>query len=132
MKRICMIFAFLAAIKAGAQTEADFQKLQRAFQPVPKARLREIYRESNQNPNELQLVLSGLFLFYKSFLSSQDQNRCNFYPSCSEYGLQAVKQLGVVRGVISTMDRLTRCNGLSPELYERDDKLLLLRDPVRW
>lgn len=85
----------------------------------------------NENQNEIQLLFSGLFFFYKEFLSSQDANRCAFYPSCSLYGIMAVKQKGLIKGGIMTLDRLTRCNGLSPEKYEIDIKNRVLIDPVK-
>jgi uncharacterized protein len=132
MKRIVMIFACLTAIELSAQSHTDFALLRDAFAPAHTHRLTEQFSDSRKNPNELQAILSGLFLFYKTVLSSQDQNRCNFHPSCSEYGLQAVKKLGMVRGVICTFDRLSRCNGLSPELYEADMQKKLLLDPVKW
>lgn len=89
-----------------------------------------VYREARQNTNEIQVVFSGLFLFYKGFVSSQDSYRCAFYPSCSEYGLLAVKHLGVTRGMLSTFDRLMRCNGLSPEKYSIDAERGALIDHV--
>ncbi|MBK8701586.1 MAG: membrane protein insertion efficiency factor YidD [Saprospiraceae bacterium] len=83
-----------------------------------------------ENQNEIQLLFSGLFFFYKEFLSSQDANKCAFSPSCSLYGIMAVKQNGLIKGGIMTLDRLTRCNGLSPEKYEIDVKNRVLIDPV--
>ncbi|HRD05909.1 MAG: membrane protein insertion efficiency factor YidD [Saprospiraceae bacterium] len=84
------------------------------------------------NQNEIQTVFSALFFMYKEVLSSQDANRCAFYPSCSLYGIMAVKQQGLIKGGIMTLDRLTRCNGLSPEKYEIDTKKRALVDPVKW
>lgn len=84
------------------------------------------------NQNEVQMVFSGLFFLYKEILSSQDANRCAFHPSCSLYGIMAVKQEGLIKGGIMTMDRLTRCNGLSPEKYTIDTKKRALVDPVKW
>ncbi|MFN0036375.1 MAG: membrane protein insertion efficiency factor YidD [Saprospiraceae bacterium] len=110
----------------------DISLLQKAFAVAPKVRLSEQFALSRENPNELQAVLSGLFLFYKSFFSSQDNQRCSFHPSCSEYGLEAVKKFGVVRGIIGTFDRLTRCNGFSPEQYDIDMQRRVLKDPVEW
>ena len=75
------------------------------------------------------MAFSSLFLVYKTFFSSQDLSVCTFTPSCSEFGILAVKQFGVVKGGIMTMDRLSRCNGLSPENYEIDKKTMLLKDP---
>lgn len=89
---------------------------------------KRIYKEAKNNSNEIQYVFSGLFLFYKTFFSSQDLTVCTFTPSCSEFGILAVKKSGVVMGGIRTMDRLTRCNGLSPEKYEIDIKAKLLID----
>jgi putative component of membrane protein insertase Oxa1/YidC/SpoIIIJ protein YidD len=86
------------------------------------------YEVAKENTNELQSLFSGLFLLYKYTFSSQDLNKCNFTPSCSEYGLLAIKKNGVIIGFLSTIDRLQRCNGLSPELYEIDTKQSLLID----
>ena len=35
---------------------------------------------------------------------------CRFHPSCSEYGYQAIKKYGLVRGVPKTIWRILRCN----------------------
>ncbi len=110
----------------------DLALLNKAFGATPKTRLTDQFTLSKENTNELQAVLSGLFLFYKSFLSSQDNQRCSFHPSCSEFGLEAVKKLGVIRGVMCTCDRLTRCNGFSPQQYEIDVERRKLKDPVKW
>lgn len=83
------------------------------------------------NKNEIDALFSGLFLVYKVVLSSQDRNVCNFHPSCSEYGLTSIKQKGLIKGGIMTFDRLTRCNGLSPENYAIDLKLRKMIDPVQ-
>ncbi len=76
------------------------------------------YSIAGNNTNEIQYLFSGLFLFYKLAISSQDNNHCTFYPSCSEYGILVVKKKGAIFGMLATLDRLQRCNGLSPENYE--------------
>lgn len=86
---------------------------------------------AEQNINEIQLVLSGLFLFYKEFISSQDIGNCSFTPSCSEYALLAIKQQGAIIGGINFFDRFSRCHGLSPQHYLRHPKTHLLDDPIR-
>lgn len=126
---LCLLANSLLAQKADNQ---DIALLSQAFGAAPKVRLAQQYSLSKENSNELQAVLSGLFLVYKSFVSSQDNQRCSFHPSCSEFGLEAVKKLGVVRGIICTCDRLTRCNGFSQEQYEIDFERRVLKDPVGW
>ena len=127
-----LLFLLFDNLSAQNITNQDISCLKQAFSTAPKPRLRDQFALSKENPNELQAVFSGLFLFYKSFFSSQDNQRCSFHPSCSEYGLEAVKKLGVIRGIVCTCDRLTRCNGLSPEQYELNRAKQGLNDPVKW
>ncbi|MFN0173839.1 MAG: membrane protein insertion efficiency factor YidD [Saprospiraceae bacterium] len=122
----------VAHLKGVSHVEGDIALLGQAFAVPTKPRLTEQFSLSRENSNELQMVFSGLFLVYKSFFSSQDNQRCSFHPSCSEFGLEAVKKLGVVRGIICTCDRLTRCNGFSPKQYEIDLEKRVLKDPVGW
>ena len=35
---------------------------------------------------------------------------CKYYPSCSEYALQALREYGLLRGTILASWRLLRCN----------------------
>ena len=35
---------------------------------------------------------------------------CRFYPSCLEYGAQAIEKYGIIKGGIKTIWRIMRCN----------------------
>ncbi len=35
---------------------------------------------------------------------------CQFYPSCSNYGVQAIQEHGLLPGIFVTADRIVRCN----------------------
>lgn len=77
------------------------------------------------------VVLAAIFL-YQSTLSSQDTHRCNFTPSCSHFGAEALERAGPVRGMLLTSDRLMRCNGL-PDMarhYPFDPNTGRFIDPV--
>lgn len=39
--------------------------------------------------------------------------RCKYYPSCSEYAVQAVERFGILRGLVLAGWRLLRCNPFS-------------------
>ena len=80
--------------------------------------------------SEVDFVFTSLFIFYKSFVSSQDGNSCTFIPSCSEYMIQAIRKKGMIVGAMAGFDRLTRCNGLSPEKYGYDQDKHVFIDPV--
>ncbi len=83
-----------------------------------------------ENSNELKQISSFLFIFYKEFFSSQDGNHCVFHPSCSIYTIEAVKKQGVVIGLMNGIDRLSRCNRLSPENYKMYKNTNLFYDPL--
>jgi putative membrane protein insertion efficiency factor len=56
-----------------------------------------------------ELFLAPLLL-YRRVISPALPQRCKYYPTCSTYGVQAVRELGVVRGTIVAAWRLARCN----------------------
>ncbi len=80
--------------------------------------------------NEFRLLLTGGFAFYKTFVSSQDGMVCTFYPSCSSYAVASI-QTNRLLGILDAIDRLTRCNGLSPEKYPIHEHSQRYYDPVR-
>ena len=47
---------------------------------------------------------------YQRLISPLLPARCKYYPSCSTYAVQAVRELGVVRGTLVAAWRLARCN----------------------
>lgn len=40
--------------------------------------------------------------------------RCRFYPTCSEYAIEALKRHGACRGTLLTAHRLCRCHPYNP------------------
>ncbi|MBO4532084.1 MAG: membrane protein insertion efficiency factor YidD [Treponema sp.] len=54
------------------------------------------------------VLLKTSFKFYKKFITAQDMTNCPFYPSCSQYMVDAVNQNGVF-GLIQGLERLKRC-----------------------
>jgi len=47
---------------------------------------------------------------YQRAISPALPRRCKYYPSCSEYAVQAVKSYGILRGLVLAAWRLLRCN----------------------
>jgi len=58
----------------------------------------------------MQVIVAGLLRFYKAFLSPLLPSACRYYPTCSEYMLEAVERYGAVRGVWLGLRRLVRCH----------------------
>jgi uncharacterized protein len=47
---------------------------------------------------------------YQRVLSPAIGQRCRYYPSCSEYAVQAIMRFGILRGLVLAGWRLLRCN----------------------
>lgn len=58
----------------------------------------------------LVLALVGLIRAYQILLSPRIGQVCRYYPTCSHYGLQAVKVHGAGKGSLLTAWRVLRCN----------------------
>jgi putative membrane protein insertion efficiency factor len=61
---------------------------------------------------------------YKRVVSPLLGARCRYYPSCSDYAIQAVREFGILRGLVLAGWRLLRCNpfsggGLDPVSSQR-------------
>jgi putative membrane protein insertion efficiency factor len=63
----------------------------------------------------LVLALTGLVRLYQIVARPfMLQPRCRFYPSCSDYALQALTVHGPVRGLWLAVRRLGRCHPFNP------------------
>lgn len=60
-------------------------------------------------PSPLARLLIGLVLLYRLAVSPMLAPRCRFEPSCSAYGLDALRRFGAVRGTVLIGWRLARC-----------------------
>lgn len=54
--------------------------------------------------------LLGVIRLYQVTLSTLMGKECRFYPSCSHYAADAVRQYGALRGGWMGMRRILRCN----------------------
>lgn len=63
-------------------------------------------------------LLSSIIKFYQRRISPLLGERCKFYPSCSEYALQAIEKYGAFRGSVKAIWRILRCNPMSHGGYD--------------
>ncbi len=54
---------------------------------------------------------------FQRFSYNANRLNCQFYPSCSNYGAQAIKDYGLFRGSFVAADRIVRCNPSSLEYH---------------
>ncbi|RPI73587.1 MAG: membrane protein insertion efficiency factor YidD [Ignavibacteriales bacterium] len=66
--------------------------------------------------------MKGLFILlikaYQKIISPVLPPSCRFYPSCSEYGIEAITKYGVIKGGFMTAWRIVRCNPFSKGGYD--------------
>lgn len=54
-----------------------------------------------------------LIKIYKKYISPHKHFKCPYYPSCSDYGMEALKKYGALKGMCLTSWRILRCNPFS-------------------
>ena len=59
-------------------------------------------------------LLVGLIRVYQLVLSPLLGQRCRFYPSCSQYTLEAIERHGPFKGSWLGLRRVCRCHPLNP------------------
>lgn len=57
-----------------------------------------------------RVLVVALLRLYQRWISPAFGPRCRYYPSCSEYAVQAVGRFGILRGSVLAVWRLLRCN----------------------
>jgi uncharacterized protein len=60
----------------------------------------------------LARAMIGAIRFYRKGISPLKPPVCRFYPSCSQYGLEAVEKYGAAKGGWLLVRRLLRCHPL--------------------
>jgi putative membrane protein insertion efficiency factor len=71
-----------------------------------------------------RLVVLAPIELYRRVISPALPQRCRYHPSCSRYAVDAVREFGILRGLVLAGWRLLRCNpwshgGLDPVADQR-------------
>ena len=69
----------------------------------------------------MKKVLISIIRWYQrhvSFWLESKNIRCKFYPTCSEYTIQAIEKYGILKGSIIGFKRILKCNPFSKGGYD--------------
>lgn len=66
----------------------------------------------------MKKLLIYLIKFYKKYISPMKSTKCPYFPSCSDYGLEAVMKYGAAKGGFLALWRIIRCNPFSKGGYD--------------
>jgi uncharacterized protein len=67
---------------------------------------------------------------YQRIVSPFLAPRCRYYPSCSDYAVQAIGRFGILRGLVLAGWRLLRCNPWSRGGFDPVEDQRLFRPKV--
>jgi putative component of membrane protein insertase Oxa1/YidC/SpoIIIJ protein YidD len=104
-QRFILIFLFLPVL-VFAQPEKE--RWGKAEDPYLQ---KYIFEERNYGINMVSVssaIASSAMNLYWFFISDQDGDNCPFYPSCSHFFIESVKQTDLIRGSLMFADRFTR------------------------
>ena len=66
----------------------------------------------------MKTVLLSLIRFYQKHISPLLPPMCRYYPTCSNYAVEAIRVHGAFKGTLLAVLRLMRCNILFPGGYD--------------
>jgi len=54
-----------------------------------------------------------LIKVYQKYISPRKISKCKYYPTCSNYAIQAIDKYGIIKGSLMAIFRIIRCNPFS-------------------
>ena len=64
-------------------------------------------------------MIRGLIRIYQFVVSPLlPPDTCRFYPTCSQYAIEAIERRGTIRGLFAALRRILRCNPFHPGGYD--------------
>lgn len=55
-------------------------------------------------------MIAGILYYQKHISSYKSYGQCIYYPTCSQYGVEAIEKYGALKGGWMTFIRILRCN----------------------
>ena len=65
----------------------------------------------------MKYILIGLIKVYQ-MIPLKIHNACKYTPTCSNYGIEAIKEYGSIKGTYLTIIRILKCNPFSKGGYD--------------
>ncbi|MGI6097549.1 MAG: membrane protein insertion efficiency factor YidD [Dethiobacteria bacterium] len=66
----------------------------------------------------MKYFLVLIILFYQKLISPLKRPSCRFYPTCSQYSLEAIQRYGALKGCYLFLKRILRCHPFHPGGYD--------------
>ncbi|WP_072060667.1 membrane protein insertion efficiency factor YidD [Clostridium sp. K25] len=66
----------------------------------------------------MKIILIHIIKFYRKYISPLKKPCCRFYPTCSQYALQAIEKHGALKGGAMSIKRIFKCHPFHPGGYD--------------
>ena len=66
----------------------------------------------------MKKVVISCIKFYRKFISPLKRPSCRFYPTCSQYTLEAVEKYGALKGGFMGIKRIFKCHPYNKGGYD--------------
>jgi len=66
----------------------------------------------------MKYLLIGIVRLYQLIISPYMPSSCRYHPTCSQYGIDALKKHGALKGIWLTIKRIGRCHPWSKGGYD--------------
>ncbi|KOR26420.1 membrane protein [Clostridium sp. L74] len=55
---------------------------------------------------------------YRKYISPLKRPSCRFYPTCSQYAIEAIEKYGALQGTLISIKRILRCHPFNKGGYD--------------
>lgn len=62
----------------------------------------------------MKKFLIFIIKIYRRYISPMKPPSCRFYPTCSQYAIEAIEKYGAIRGSFMALKRILRCHPFHP------------------
>ncbi|MGN1131067.1 MAG: membrane protein insertion efficiency factor YidD [Ruminococcus sp.] len=66
----------------------------------------------------MKKILVKIIRFYQKYISANTKAHCKYYPTCSNYAIEAINEHGAFVGFFLALWRFLRCNPFSKGGYD--------------
>jgi putative membrane protein insertion efficiency factor len=116
-----LIMVVLGGLNLAGQADPELGLILKS-NPLLKARPRASRATTPGKPPaaEMRVVLLGIISIYQSYISTQDEDSCSYTKTCSAFSTEAIRDFGLLKGLLMTSDRLLRCHPLARRYHPVD------------
>jgi uncharacterized protein len=79
----------------------------------------------------LSIVFIYIIKFYQKFISPGLPKSCRFYPTCSDYFIEALRKRGFFVGFYLGIKRILKCNPFFEGGYDPVPEKILMKNSIK-